>query len=119
MSADASDGIRQSPRGDSVTEPTLGPSGTQERLNCWLKNRLVNTRSHFNTVSPSYFPPNEYLASRYIFDGVSPDDYPELRCKYAVIRGRQTAGIADHVVSLSGGEVAFRLRSGNITHCLA
>ena len=31
---DASDGIRQSPRGDSVTEPTFGPSGRQLRLNC-------------------------------------------------------------------------------------
>ena len=37
--ATASDGIRQSPRGDRVTEPTLGPSGRQERLNCWVKNR--------------------------------------------------------------------------------
>ena len=35
----ASLGIRQSPRGDSVTEPTLGPSGRQLRLNCWAKNR--------------------------------------------------------------------------------
>ena len=31
---DASVGIRQSPRGESVTEPTFGPSGMQERLNC-------------------------------------------------------------------------------------
>lgn len=37
--AEASEGIRQSPRGDRVTEPTLGPSGRQERLNCWAKNR--------------------------------------------------------------------------------
>ena len=37
--ATASLGIRQSPRGDRVTEPTLGPSGRQERLNCWEKNR--------------------------------------------------------------------------------
>lgn len=36
----ASDGIRQSPRGDSVTVPTFGPSGRQERLNCWAKNLL-------------------------------------------------------------------------------
>ena len=35
----ASDGIRQSPRGLRVTEPTFGPSGIQERLNCWEKNR--------------------------------------------------------------------------------
>ena len=35
----ASLGIRQSPRGESATVPTLGPSGTQFRLNCWEKNR--------------------------------------------------------------------------------
>ena len=35
----ASEGILQSPRGESDTEPTFGPSGKQERLNCWLKNR--------------------------------------------------------------------------------
>ena len=34
----ASLGIRQSPRGDRAAEPTLGPSGTQLRLNCWEKN---------------------------------------------------------------------------------
>ena len=37
--AEASDGIRQSPRGESVTDPTLGPSGKQLRLNCWAKKR--------------------------------------------------------------------------------
>ena len=31
---DASGGIRQSPLGLSVTEPTFGPSGMHERLNC-------------------------------------------------------------------------------------
>ncbi len=36
----ASDGIRQSPRGDRATEPTFGPSGMADRLNCWLKKRL-------------------------------------------------------------------------------
>ena len=30
----ASEGILQSPRGESVTEPTLTPSGVHERLNC-------------------------------------------------------------------------------------
>ena len=35
----ASLGIRQSPRGDRETEPTFGPSGRQERLNCWAKKR--------------------------------------------------------------------------------
>ena len=33
----ASDGIRQSPRGESVTVPTFGPSGRQERLNCCVE----------------------------------------------------------------------------------
>ena len=37
--AQASEGMRQSPRGDSVTVPTLGPSGRQERLNYCEKNR--------------------------------------------------------------------------------
>ena len=38
--AEASEGMRQSPRGESETEPTLAPSGMQERLNCWEKNLL-------------------------------------------------------------------------------
>lgn len=38
--AEASDGIRQSLRGDSETEPVLGPSGIQERLN-WLRKKRV------------------------------------------------------------------------------
>ena len=33
-SAEVSLGIRQSPRGDRQTEPTLTPSGRQDRLNC-------------------------------------------------------------------------------------
>ena len=36
---EASLGIRQSPRGLRLTEPTFGPSGRQERLNCWVKKR--------------------------------------------------------------------------------
>lgn len=35
----ASLGMRQSPRGLRLTLLTLGPSGRQERLNCWLKKR--------------------------------------------------------------------------------
>ena len=38
-SLDASDGIRQSPRGESDTDPTFGESGTQLRLNWEAKNR--------------------------------------------------------------------------------
>ena len=34
----ASEGIRRSPLGESATLPTFGPSGRQERLNCWEKN---------------------------------------------------------------------------------
>src|SRR5439155_4772930 len=44
--AEASLGMRQSPRGDRLTDPTLGPSGLIERLNCWSKNRVTKTRSH-------------------------------------------------------------------------
>ena len=35
----ASEGSFKSPRGDTETAPTLGPSGRQERLNCWAKKR--------------------------------------------------------------------------------
>ena len=35
----ASDGMRQSPRGEKLTRLIFGPSGMQERLNCWLKKR--------------------------------------------------------------------------------
>ena len=31
--------MRQSPRGESATEPTFGPSGIAERLNCCEKKR--------------------------------------------------------------------------------
>ena len=41
----ASLGIRQSPRGDRLTEPTFGPSGRHDRLNWLAKNRVRNTRS--------------------------------------------------------------------------
>ena len=34
----ASLGILKSPLGDTATEPTLGPSGRHERLNCCAKN---------------------------------------------------------------------------------
>ena len=37
--AAASLGIRRSPRGDTATDPTFGPSGRQERLNCCEKKR--------------------------------------------------------------------------------
>lgn len=37
-----SEGIRQSARVDRAMLPTLGPSGMQLRLNCWLKKRRMN-----------------------------------------------------------------------------
>ena len=37
--AEASLGMRQSPRGLTLTLPTLGPSGRQLRLNCCAKKR--------------------------------------------------------------------------------
>ncbi len=53
ISTEASLGIRQSPRGLREMLPTLGPSGRQERLNCWLKKRRKNVASHFLMVSSS------------------------------------------------------------------
>ena len=40
-----SEGMRQSPRGDRLMLPTLGPSGTQLRLYCCAKNRRVKAES--------------------------------------------------------------------------
>ena len=41
-SNEASEGMRQSPRGESDTVPTFGPSVEQLRLNCCVKNRRRN-----------------------------------------------------------------------------
>lgn len=46
-------GILQSPRGESATEPTFGPSGRQERLNCWRTNLRINTLSQRSIVASS------------------------------------------------------------------
>ena len=51
--AHASLGILQSPLGESATVPIFGPSGRQERLNCWEKNLRQNVFSHFRIVSLS------------------------------------------------------------------
>lgn len=48
----ASLGIRQSPRGDN-DNPTFGPSGRHERLNCWLKNLRQNVVSQCFMVALS------------------------------------------------------------------
>ena len=53
IALDASLGMRQSPRGLRLTLPTLGPSGRQERLNCWLKKRRQKTVSQCLIVSSS------------------------------------------------------------------
>lgn len=58
----ASLGILQSPRGLIEILPTLGPSGKQERLNCWLKKRRKKVESHFLMVSSSYVSLNVVLA---------------------------------------------------------
>ena len=53
--APASDGIRQSPRGDSDPPAlTFGPFGSAERLNWLEKNRRTNTSSQRRTVARSY-----------------------------------------------------------------
>ena len=62
----ASDGIRQSPRGLRVTEPILGPSGIQERLNCWLKKRRCGFQPLQDGV-PAILPWNTYSARRSTF----------------------------------------------------
>ena len=49
--ADASEGIRQSPRGERETLPTFGPSGRAERLNCWAKKRRKKVCIHFRITS--------------------------------------------------------------------
>ena len=54
----ASDGMRQSPRGDKLTVPTFGPSGKQERLNWFRKKRPTKLYSHFFISPASYLPAN-------------------------------------------------------------
>jgi len=48
--------MRQSPRWESATEPTLGPSGAVERLNWLQKNFFRKRRCHFLIVAKSYVP---------------------------------------------------------------
>ena len=70
--AQASLGIRQSPRGLIEILPTLGPSGKQERLNCWLKKRRQKVCNHFLMVSSSYIPLNVRAARKNILEGRKP-----------------------------------------------
>ena len=68
----ASEGILQSPLGERETEPTLGPSGIHERLNCCAKKRRMNTFSHLSTVSASYVPSKVSRAMRRSFSAEKP-----------------------------------------------
>src|SRR5262245_64922961 len=63
--AEASDGMRQSPRGDRLIEPTLGPSGRQERLYWLAKKRRMNTASQRRTSSGAYGLVNEACEARW------------------------------------------------------
>jgi hypothetical protein len=49
--ASASLGMRQSPRGDRLIEPTFGPSGKHERLNWFEKKRRMNTCNQRRMIS--------------------------------------------------------------------
>ena len=64
--------MRQSPRGERVTEPTFGPSGRQLRLNCWAKKRRRKVVSHLRMVASSNSPSKACSASRRIYFGVLP-----------------------------------------------
>lgn len=69
--AQASLGIRQSPLGERLTDPTLGPSGKQDRLNCWAKNRRKNVVSHFFMALRSYCVPKGFLCQEVDFLGLA------------------------------------------------
>lgn len=65
-------------------------------------------------IDPYEIEPEFRKADIIIFDGVSPDKFPSLRCKHAIIRNSQAVGIADEITVLEEGETSFRLRSGNV-----
>ena len=68
----ASLGMRQSPRGERLIEPTFGPSGRADRLNCWGKKRRRNVTSHFLTVARSYRPSKARQAMKNSLAGENP-----------------------------------------------
>src|SRR6516225_9516070 len=71
--AAASLGMRQSPRGERLIEPTFGPSGRQERLNWLAKNRLMNTFSQRRSSAEVYVRWNRACSARYrTFSGGEP-----------------------------------------------
>ena len=49
----ASEGIIKPPLGERPTVPTAGPSGRQERLNCWVRKRFKNVPRHFSIKASS------------------------------------------------------------------
>lgn len=69
-------------------------------------------------ADPTEIEPKFRKADIIIFDGVSPDKFPSLRCEHAIIRKAQTVGIAEEITILTEGEASFRLRSGNIKRAL-
>ena len=69
---DASDGIRKSPRGDSDMDPTFGPSGAAERLNCCEKKRRRKTFSQCFITSSVNSPQKARHAKYSIFAGEKP-----------------------------------------------
>src|SRR5262245_12293718 len=69
-SATASDGARQSPRGESEPpEPTLGALGTALRLNWFWKKRFRNTPSHLRIAGRWYLPRQACQARNATFAG--------------------------------------------------
>src|SRR5437879_6125296 len=69
----ASLGMRQSPRGDRLIEPTLGPSGKHERLNWLAKKRSTKTLSQRRSSSDVYGLSNwACRAKNRIFSGGAP-----------------------------------------------
>ena len=78
MFAQASLGIRQSPRGLRLTLPTFGPSGRQERLNCWAKKRrkkvCIQWRmvSRWNVPASGLLPLNAFSAISNSREGEKP-----------------------------------------------
>ena len=69
---EASDGIRKSPRGESDTLTTFGPSGAAERVNCCEKKRRRNTCNQCLISSFGYSPSKARHAKYSIFAGEKP-----------------------------------------------
>ena len=67
----ASEGILNAPRGEREISVTRGPSGIAERLNCCVKNLLVNISRYFFIYS-SLYSVNTFLESLSISFGALP-----------------------------------------------